>query len=253
MSIDSINKFNKMQNDYSKYRPNYSNEAIEYILSLQSINDDFTIADIGAGTGKLSLPFVKRGLKLYGIEPNKDMYEKLLENMKEYSNFSGILGYSENTYLDNKSIDLIVVGQAFHWFNVDEFKEECRRILKNENCYIAILYNNGDYTKDVINKIHELSREYCPEYRGSSGGLYNNEDIFNNFFDNGYARIVFKNDYKLTLDQFIGLNFSASYAPKENEENHDIYLSKLEEVFNTYQEDGCLTMPNNTILRIGKI
>lgn len=252
MSIDSINKFNKMQNDYSKYRPEYSNEAIEYILSLQNIDNNFTIADIGAGTGKLSLPFVKRGLKLYGIEPNSDMYKKCIENMKEYNNFSGILGSAESTSLDDNSINLLVVGQAFHWFNIDEFKRECKRILKDDG-YIAILYNNGDYTKDVINKIHELSREYCPEYKGSSGGLYNNEDIFNKFFDNGYDRIVFKNDYKLTLDQFIGLNFSASYAPKENEENHDIYLSKLEEVFNTYQEDGYLTMPNNTILRIGKI
>ena len=251
MSFDNINKFNKMQNDYSKYRPNYSNEAIEYILNLQNVDNEFKVADIGAGTGKLSLPFVKRGLKLYGIEPNKDMYEKLLENMKEYSDFFGILGYSEKTYLDNKSIDLIVVGQAFHWFNIDEFKIECKRVLKDDS-YIAILYNNGDYSKEVINKIHELSRRYCPEYKGSSGGLYNNEDIFNNFFKE-YNKIIFKNDYKLTLDQFIGLNFSASYAPKENEENHDIYLSKLEEVFNTYQEDGYLTMPNNTILRIGKI
>ncbi len=55
--MSNTNKYNNMQDDYSKYRPDYPDEAIECILNKCNIGNDFKIADIGAGTGKLGLPF----------------------------------------------------------------------------------------------------------------------------------------------------------------------------------------------------
>ena len=249
--MNNVDRFNNMENEYSKYRPDYSPKAVEYILNKCKISNDFAIADIGAGTGKLSLPFLKKGFRLYCVEPNTDMYNKCVENLKKYDNFRPVLCSAENISLADNSVDLIVIGQAFHWFDLDLFKTECKRILKNDG-YVAILYNNGDYTKKVINEIHELSKKYCPDYKGASGGLSNKEDVFKNFYS-AYERVVFNNDYVLDLDQFIGLNFSASYAPKSNEENYEVYLNELNSIFEKNATADYLTMPNNTILRIGKI
>lgn len=247
--MNNIDRFSHMENDYAKYRPNYSNEAIDYIINYCNLNKNSTIADIGAGTGKLSLPFIKKGMFVYGIEPNHDMYKKCVENLSDYSNFKGILSPAEDIELANTSIDLVTVGQAFHWFDLELFKKECQRILK-QSSFVSILYNNGDYDKEVVNEIHTLSKKYCPEYKGSSGGLNNNEDVFVSFFKN-YEKVVFKNDYVLSKDQFIGLNFSASYAPKPDSTLYSIYLKELEELFDKYSINGLITMPNNTILRIG--
>ena len=249
--MNNIDRFSHMENDYSKYRPNYSSEAINYIISKYILNNNSVIADVGAGTGKLCLPFLEKGITVYGIEPNYDMFHKCLENLGSYSNFKGVNCSAEAIDLTNNSVDLVTVGQAFHWFDAGLFKNECTRILK-ENPVVAIIYNNGDYDKKIIKEIHSLSSKYCPEYKGSSGGLNRNEEIFNNFFLN-YEKIIFKNDYVLNKEQFIGLNFSASYAPKQNSENYTIYLNELERIFDKYSENGYITMPNNTILRIGNI
>lgn len=52
------------------------------------------------------------------VEPNADMRnatEKLLET---YSNFISIDGSTETINLKAKSINIITVGQAFHWFDI---------------------------------------------------------------------------------------------------------------------------------------
>jgi hypothetical protein len=65
--------------------------------------------------------------------------------------------------------------------------------------------------------------------------------------------VVFSNNYSLTLDNFLWLNFSASYAPKKWDENYKIYLDELTALFYKYSDWAMLTMPNNTILRIGNL
>ena len=42
------------------------------------------------------------------------------------------LSNDKNTGLGKNSIDLITVAQAFHWFNIEDFRKECMRILKPE-------------------------------------------------------------------------------------------------------------------------
>lgn len=249
--MNNIYKFNGMANDYSKYRPNYAKKSINYLIAEAHLTQNSVIADIGSGTGKFSKLLLAEGFKVFGVEPNNDMRQKAEYELKDFENFISILGTSENTTLSDKSIDLITVAQAFHWFDIKKFLIECNRILK-ENGYIAILYNNGDYSTEVINSISELSKRYCPKYVGSSGGIERNPMIFDNFFDE-YTVKVFKNNYQLNMEQFIGLNFSASYAPKIDNPNYELYLKKLIDLFEKYSEQGILEMPNNTICRLGKV
>lgn len=249
--MNNIDKFNGMADDYSKYRPNYAQKSIDYLKNKVHLTKNSIIADIGSGTGKFSKLLLDEGFKVFGVEPNSDMRQKAEYELHDRRNFISISGTSENTTLPNNSVDLITVAQAFHWFDVEKFLMECNRILK-ENGYVAILYNNGDYSTEVINAISELSKRYCPKYTGSSGGIEKNPTVFDDFFDE-YIIKVFENNYQLNMEQFIGLNFSASYAPKINEPNHQAYLKSLVDLFEKYSEQGTLNMPNNTICRLGKV
>ncbi len=249
--MSNIYKFNGMADDYSKYRPNYAKESIDYLINEAQLTENSIIADIGSGTGKFSKLLLDEGFKVFGVEPNNDMRQKAEYELQDRKNFRSISGTSENTTLSNNSIDLITVAQAFHWFDMEQFRVECGRILKT-NGYVAILYNNGDYSTEVINEISVLSERYCPKYVGSSGGIEKNPTVFDNFFDT-YEIKVFENSYSLNMKQFIGLNFSASYAPKSNEPNYEQYLRALVELFEKYSVQDTLFMPNNTICRLGKV
>ena len=241
-------KFNWLSEIYTKYRPSYPTTCIEYVLE-KIENSIQTIADIWAWTGKLSKAFLGKDLQVYAIEPHKEMLKQAKKELQNYPKCKLIQATAEDTTLEDSSIDLITIGQAFHRFNNAAFKNEAKRILKKEK-YIAIFYNNWEKTSDLIQKIHELSKEYCPLYKGSSWWLENQEEIFKHFFK-AYEKKAFPNNYTLTLDAFLWLNFSASYAPKKEDKNYEIYKEELTTLFNQYSKKGILTMPNNTILRFG--
>jgi ubiquinone/menaquinone biosynthesis C-methylase UbiE len=59
-------------------------------------------------------------------------------SLKSHNNFQPVPACAEQTGLANESIDLICIGQAFHWFEKEKDKREFRRILKKTG-YLAIL------------------------------------------------------------------------------------------------------------------
>jgi ubiquinone/menaquinone biosynthesis C-methylase UbiE len=69
------------------------------------------------------------------------MLEQAKKELQSYPKCKLIQATAEDTTLEDTSIDLITIGQAFHRFNNESFKKEATRILKN-NKYIAIFYNN---------------------------------------------------------------------------------------------------------------
>jgi ubiquinone/menaquinone biosynthesis C-methylase UbiE len=69
------------------------------------------------------------------------MQEQAMIEIGENKLFHPVLATAENTTLPDNSIDLITVGQAFHRFDAELFKKECKRILKKD-ARVAILYNN---------------------------------------------------------------------------------------------------------------
>ena len=67
-------------------RPNYPKECIDYLIERLKLNSQSVIADIGAGTGKLTLPFLHTVALAYAVEPNDDMFGELQKNLSTFSN-----------------------------------------------------------------------------------------------------------------------------------------------------------------------
>lgn len=248
--MESIHtNFNWLSEIYSKYRPSYPEDCIDYILKKWEKEVRY-VGDIGAWTWKLAKLFIDKWCEVYAIDSNEEMLNQSCKYIGDNELFHPILASAESTALDDDLLDLIVVGQAFHRFNYELFKKECKRILKDN--IVAILYNNWDKNSEIIQRIDQLSKKYCPSYKGSSWWLAKHEDIFKEFF-HSYEKISFNNDYHLTLDNFIWLNFSASYAPKKWDRNYEIYLKEIKNLFKEFSDGDVLIMPNNTILRIGNL
>jgi ubiquinone/menaquinone biosynthesis C-methylase UbiE len=68
--------------------------------------------------------FLNAGYPVIAVEPNREMREKLAELLSHFSNLTTINGTAENTTLQDNSVDMIVAGQAFHWFDQSKSKEE---------------------------------------------------------------------------------------------------------------------------------
>src|ERR1043165_851495 len=126
----SVERFSSRIADYIKYRPGYPAEIVTLLKTDCGLTPDSVVADIGSGTGKLTELFLKNGNIVFGVEPNVGMRSAAKQILGNFSNFKSIDGNAESTGLETSSVDFITAGQAFHWFDPDNFKVEARRILK---------------------------------------------------------------------------------------------------------------------------
>ncbi len=131
--------FGEEAEHYDAYRPDYAPDAVEWVLggADRPVHD---VADVGAGTGKLTRALAARGLSVTAIEPDAEMLARLLATAP------GVHGESataEHLPLDDASVDALFVGQAWHWFDAAAVAGEFRRVLRPGGV-VGIMWNDRD-------------------------------------------------------------------------------------------------------------
>lgn len=247
------NKFNGMGKVYAQFRPSYPQAFIDYLISKVGINPDAVLADIGSGTGKLTRQLLEIGSRVFAVEPNADMREIAERDLSPFENFISVSASAENTALPNESVDFITAAQAFHWFDKQLFKNECKRILK-ANGKVILVWNSREEESRFVQKNDEINRKYCPNFMGFSGGMRGTDDnAFSEFFCGEYETVNFDNPLRFDENGFIGRNLSSSYALKEKDENYSEYLQALKSLFDEYRSGDYVVMPTKTCCYIGMV
>ena len=116
MMSDSTTRFSVRVPYYHQFRPRYPASMLD-VLETYGLTPESVVADIGAGTGISSELFLSYGCTVYAIEPNVEMRAASERYYGEQPNFHAIGGGAEATTLAERSIDWVVAGQAFHWFD----------------------------------------------------------------------------------------------------------------------------------------
>lgn len=251
--MNSDNKFNGKGNSYSKYRPSYPKEYIDYLVKENNLNKYSKVFDVGAGTGILSEILAKRGLNVTAVEPNLDMAVFIQDLTKEYLNLNFINTLAEDISYNKKDVDLITVAQAFHWFDINKFNKQCKNILKDSG-KVALLWNVRDENDKIIKESFDICKRLCEKFQGFSGGIGDNIDNIKNFFkDEKYNYAEFENNLEYDIEMFIGRNISASYAPNEGDKNYKIFIDELTDLFNRYKKNEKVIIKNKVKSYIGSI
>ncbi|MFW5437638.1 class I SAM-dependent methyltransferase [Paenibacillus apiarius] len=251
--METTNKFTGKADTYSKYRPNYPQEYMNYLISSNQLNSNHNIADIGSGTGIFTQQLLDRNFKVFAVEPNRDMRTIAEKALSSYANFISIPGTAEHTGIPSSSVDLVTVAQAFHWFDKDRFKMECQRILK-PNSNAALVWNSRDTSSLFVHENAEICKKLCSGFKGFSGGIDASPDIYKDFFKDGnYEYKEFRHDLEFNMEGFIGRNLSASYAPKPTDTNYNPFIEAVTELFIKYSRDNMIVIPNITRSYIGKV
>ena len=244
---DSKKRFSSRVENYIKYRPSYPLEIIGFLKEKNILAEDAVIADIGSGTGILTRIFLDNGSQVYGVEPNKDMREAAEEFLQEYTKFTSLEGSAESTGLEENCIDLIVAGQAFHWFDVEGAKREFKRILK-PNGNVALIWNNrGKAGSDFNSSYENFILKYGIDYKE----VRKNERNVDLFFN--YQKETFYNFQELDLTSFEGRVLSSSYIPLDDNPIFPEMILELEELFNKHQHNGIIRIEYDTEVYLGKL
>ena len=237
---------------YKKFRPSYPPELIDYLYSEVGFRADSTIADIGAGTGIFSRLLLERGSHVICVEPNDDMRRNAENDLSLFENFTAVKAPAENTGLQEGSVDFVVVAQAFHWFDTALFKTECRRILKSGG-KVAVVWNTRDFEPEFMKRDYEIRLKYCVDTKGmSKPGLRENSltggKVRAFFTENTFEERIFRNDWLLTREAYIGRSLSSSYSPSEdnNPEKYHGFVKALNRLFDEFGVNGTINSSQYT-------
>lgn len=251
--MNTLSRFSDRVDNYIKYRPDYPGEVLAFFKENHLINQESIVADIGSGTGISTQLFLNNGNVVYGIEPNREMRIAAERLLSEFKNFKSIDSTAENTTLQNNSIDLIVAGQAFHWFDKAKCKFEFRRILKPGGA-VALMWNDRrtDSTP-FLREYEDFLLRFATDY--SQVNHKNIDDaVFNDFFGLGnYSLKSFNNYQYFNFEGLKGRVLSSSYMPNEAHEHYISMIGALKELYVRFEKNERVTLEYDTTVYYGKL
>ena len=137
---------------YEQYRLPYAREAVDDLL--QCVGDVQVVADVGAGTGQLARLFADRCDRLYAVEPDESMRAVARAALARWPAIDIVAATAEQTTLPTDSVDLIIIGNAFHRFK-PQACGELRRILRDKGWVATFSYS---FTDRLFSKLSALER-----------------------------------------------------------------------------------------------
>jgi SAM-dependent methyltransferase len=125
MAIDPARalSFGRFAEEYERWRPGYPPEAVDWLVPPGATR----VAELGAGTGKLTGSLLGRGLVVDAIEPDPQMLAVLR------SSHPGAVPHrasADALPLPEHSVDAVLVADAWHWFAHAAAIDEVRRVLR---------------------------------------------------------------------------------------------------------------------------
>jgi len=246
--FDPTGRFSSRVRAYVDARPRYPRELVDVIEGDTGIGADAVIADIGSGTGFSAEPFLETGRRVIGIEPNAPMREAAEELLASYSTFVSLDGTAEQTSLPDRSVDLVIAGQAFHWFDVGRAREEFRRILRPPYP-VALFWNARRESTPFLRAYEALLEKYGTDYREvreRTEGLHqagaDRVSAIERFFGGVVKRHVLPNAQKLNFEALEGRLLSSSYTPLPEDARYQPMLAELTRIFDQHQVGGTVEM-----------
>jgi SAM-dependent methyltransferase len=238
MSADPTRRFSNRVEDYVKYRPDYPRAVVGLLEDECGLTRESVVADVGSGTGILSELFLSAGVRVYGVEPNREMREAGERLLSAYDNFVSVDGRAEETTLPAASVDFVTAGQAFHWFEPARARREFRRILKDGGWAVLVWNDRRTEGTPLLAEYERLLLEYGTDYKEVSSKWAAEESIKTLFGSEEVRMKTFENEQVLDFDGLKGRLTSASYAPVPGHPNHEPLMRELAALFERHQRDG---------------
>lgn len=144
---------------YERGRPEYPDEAIAWL-----IGDAERVADIGAGTGKLTRVLVRLGRAVVAVEPDAGMRAQFEDAVP---GFDVLAGSGERIPLPDGVCDAITYGQAWHWVDPVAGSAEAGRVLADDGV-LALVWNTKDVEVDWVRRLADVTGEAVGEAMANS-------------------------------------------------------------------------------------
>src|SRR5207253_7865349 len=159
---------------------------------------------------------------------------------------------AEAKTLPAKSADLIIAGQAFHWFNHEAARVEFARILKPGGWVMLVWNGYRVDSSPLMAAYQDLVVKYGTDYEAVRREIATRE--IESFYAPGSCKCErFEFQQSFDYEGLKGRLLSASYAPEPGHPNYEPMLRQLRDVFAANQKDGKVVFYYETELYYGQL
>jgi len=213
---------------YERGRPAYSPEAIDRLIAELGIGPGMRVLDLAAGTGKLTRQIATAGAEIVAVEPIDEMRARLTASLPEVE---AMPGTAEDIPLPNHSIDAVVIGQAFHWFDGFRAVSELRRVLRPGGM-VGLIWQARDPRSPWVERLNVLIDRIDdghPRYRtGHWREAFDRTALFEPIETATYAFVQ-----RGGIDTIVDRVASISYVAALPDERRLPYLGEVRELLET--------------------
>lgn len=155
-------------------------ERTAALLDALGLVPGMAVADIGAGSGRLTLPIARRiapGIA-YGtdIQPEMLAFLEARARTERLTNLVGILGDPDRVMLPEASVDLVLLVDAYHEFEFPwEMMRSIRRALKPGG-RVALVEFRAEDPEVPIKELHRMSESQARREMEAAGLRWTSTD-----------------------------------------------------------------------------
>jgi len=239
---DPTSRFSDRVAEYVQCRPSYPPALLPLLERECGLSSSSDVADIGSGTGILSKIFVENGNSLFAIEPNAAMRAAGEALLIGFPNFHSRSATAENTGLPDGSIDFVVAGQAFHWFDAALALPEFQRILRPGGWIILIWNERRLDATPFLAAFERLLRRWGSDYDKVAASYKSSEKLAEFLHPGALRTASFPNRQQFNWEGLRGRLLSASYVPRSGDPNYAPMMAELDRIFEEHQKNGLVEM-----------
>ena len=239
---------------YARYRSEYDAELILPLLrEWCGLTPEWVVADIGMGTGMLAEVFLSNGNAVLGVEPNGEMRAACAAAVRGSVELEVRDGTAEATGLASGSVDLVVVGRALHWFDVDEAFLEFGRILKPQGWVAIIAEGRSAEGRRENEELEALLRRTSGDGRSTQERYAMYTTLEDRFAPGSFHNAGVAGEMQLSWDELRGFVQSLSYAPVEADRRYAQFEAGLRGLYETYAVDGVFRLGTRCWVNVGQL
>jgi predicted O-methyltransferase YrrM len=159
--------FDSVAELYDRYRPSYSEQLIDDIVSLGAVPPRGRVLEIGSGTGKATLPFARRGLRITCVERGSNLARLAERHLAAFPNARVEVTSFEDWAGGDGEYDLVFAAQSFHFLDASMALPKIARLLRPGGA-LAVFGNHAVRgASDVDARIREAYARHAPELANS--------------------------------------------------------------------------------------
>ena len=147
MSSTFHDHFSNVASRYADFRPHYPEALFDYLATLVPRNS--LVWDCAAGNGQASVDLAERFDRVLATDASREQ----IASAKPHPKIEYRVAPADQSGLPDESVGLITVAQALHWFDLERFYAEAKRVLQPGGVLAVWAYGINEVEGDTVNRL----------------------------------------------------------------------------------------------------